>query len=683
MQSSNDHQLGCFDYQVGQFGFQMSGGQKQRIAIARALLKDPKILLLDEATSALDAQSERVVQDALDQASVGRTTIIIAHRLSTLRNANKIAVLQSGKLIESGTHDQLMQMNSGEGGAYARMVELQRLVGVPVAPFRRAPETSPNLHMRGNMRSPYNSPYSSARPSKYNSPAHSFTQEYSSQISEVHEDCNVYTPPPPSQWRLLKMNAPEWKNAILGCLGGMVYGGIQTIHSFSMGAALSVYFLDDFHLIRSRTRFYCFVFLTIGLVTVAANVVQHYNFAIMGERLTKRIREKMLGKMLSFEIGWFDVDENSTGALCARIATDANVVRSLVGDRLSLLLQVSTTAVTAFATALVVAWRLAIVLLAVQPLLVVSIYQRSKLMNNMSEKAQKAQTEGTQLASEAVVNHRTITAFSSQTRILNLYKEALKFPKKESVKQSWYAGIGLFVSQFLTVGSIALTFWYGGRLMIQGKTNSKSLFEAFFILMSTAKLIADAGTMSSDMSRGSNAVSSVFAALDRVSEIEPDDPNGIKARKGIKGQVEMMDVFFAYPARPEQMIFKGLNLRIDAGKTVALVGHSGSGKSTIIGLVERFYDPLKGTVEIDGRDIKSYNLRQLRSHIALVSQEPTLFAGSIRENIAYGKEDATESEVREAAIQANAQEFIRYGLQSPLSFSSISSSSSLLFPTNT
>lgn len=219
--------------------------------------------------------------------------------------------------------------------------------------------------------------------------------------------------------------------------------------------------------------------------------------------------------------------------------------------------------------------------------------------------------------------------------------------------------------------------------MIQGKTNSKSLFEAFFILMSTAKLIADAGTMSSDMSRGSNAVSSVFAALDRVSEIEPDEPNGIKARKGIKGQVEMMDVFFAYPARPEQMIFKGLSLRIDAGKTVALVGQSGSGKSTIIGLVERFYDPLKGTVEIDGRDIKSYNLRQLRSHIALVSQEPTLFAGSIRENIAYGKEDATESEVREAAIQANAQEFIRYGLQSPLSFSSISSSSSLLFPTNT
>ena len=113
--------------QVGQFGFQLSGGQKQRIAIARALLKDPNFRLLDEATSALYAQSERIVQEAIDQASKGRTTIIIAHRLSTVRTANQIVVLQAGRVIESGSHNELMQMNDGEGGEYSKMVQLQQV----------------------------------------------------------------------------------------------------------------------------------------------------------------------------------------------------------------------------------------------------------------------------------------------------------------------------------------------------------------------------------------------------------------------------------------------------------------------------------------------------------------------------------------------------------------------------
>ncbi|KAG5521976.1 hypothetical protein RHGRI_034259 [Rhododendron griersonianum] len=278
------------------------------------------------------------------------------------------------------------------------------------------------------------------------------------------------------------------------------------------------------------------------------------------------------------------------------------MVRSLVGDRMSLLVQVFATASMSFTLALVITWRLASVIISMQPLLIGCFYGKQVLMKSMSEKARQAQNEGSQLASEAVGSHRTITAFSSQERILRLFAAAMEGPRKESIKQSWLSGFGLFSSEYLSTVSIALSFW--------------------------------------------------------KSEIEPDDPKGIKVDMDIKGHIELKNVSFSYPSRPQEIIFKNLDLKIDAGKTVALIGNSGSGKSTIIGLIERFYDPIRGSILIDEVDIKAYNLRSLRSRIALVSQEPTLFAGTIRQNIAYGKEHATESELREAAILANAHEFI-------------------------
>ncbi|KAF3629787.1 putative multidrug resistance protein [Capsicum annuum] len=177
--------------------------------------------------------------------------------------------------------------------------------------------------------------------------------------------------------------------------------------------------------------------------------------------------------------------------------------------------------------------------------------------------------------------------------------------------------------------------------------------------MSTGKNITDTGSITSDLARGSSAVASVFATLDGKTEIEPESPEGLKATKVSKGKIELKNVFFYYLSRPDQAIFQGINLKIESGKTVALVRRSGSGKSTIIGLIERFYDPIKGQVLIDDRDIiKSYNLKSLRSQIALVSQEPALFAGSICENISYRKEESTESEIKKATICANAHEFI-------------------------
>ncbi|KAM3286624.1 hypothetical protein P3S67_025423 [Capsicum chacoense] len=659
-----------YDTQVGERGVQMSGGQKQRIAITRAIIKSPRILLLDEATSALDSESERVVQEALDKAVVGRTTLIIAHRLSTIRNADLIAVVQSGLVKEIGSHDKLIE---DKDGVYTSLVRLQQIENSSDKIFN-APTNKNLLLALSNLNSKFaasNLNYETAcdHDEQNSSSRRLLIMNRSSSANSVEQsgifdqNATIFNTTGrvtsvPSFKRLLAMNLPEWKEATLGCIGAILFGGVQPLQAFAMGSMLSVYFLPSHDEIKEKAKIYALFFLGMAFVCLFVNVLQHYHFAAMGEKLTKRVRERMLSKMLKFEIGWYDREENSTGAVCSRLANDANVVRSLVGDRMSLLIQTISAVTISCTMGLVIAWRLAWVMIAAQPLIIVCHYCKRVLLKSMSKKSIEAQEESSKLAAEAVSNLRTVTSFSSQARILQMLKKAQEGPQRESIRQSWFAGIGLGTSNSLVSCTWALAFWYGGKLMAEGQIGAKAFFQTYLILNSTGRVIAEAGTMTSDLAKGSDAVKSVFAVLDRYSLIEPEDSDGYKPKK-ITGNVELCNVDFAYPSRPNVIIFKGFSIKIESGKSTALVGQSGSGKSTIIGLAERFYDPLNGVVKIDGHDIRSYHLRSLRKHIALVSQEPTLFAGTIRQNITYGaSQDVDESEIIKAAKAANAHDFI-------------------------
>lgn len=333
-------------------------------------------------------------------------------------------------------------------------------------------------------------------------------------------------------------------------------------------------------------------------------------------------------------------------------------MRSLVGDRMCLVVQTISAVTIAWTMALIIAWRLAIVVIAIQPIVILSIYSRRVLLKSMSSKAIKSQEESCKLAAEAIYNLRTITAFSAQNRILKMLEKVQEGPRRDSKRQSWYAGIGLGFSMGVIILTVGLSYWYGSRLVTQGYLTPRSVFQTILILFSTGRVIADAGSMTSDLANGWDSIGSIFRILDRTTRIEPQVPKDSQVEK-LMGEVQFRDVYFAYPTRPNVMVFQGFSMNIEAGKSTALVGQSGSGKSTIIGLIERFYDPIRGVVEMDGRDVRSYHLRSLRKHMALVSQEPTLFAGTIRENIVFGASDnMDERTIIEAARAANAHDFI-------------------------
>ena len=665
-----------YETDVGFGGSQLSGGQKQRIAIARALVKKPKILLLDEATSALDNKSELIVQEALDRVLEGnssceRTTIIIAHRLSTIRTADVIGYVKDGRIVEKGCHDDLVKI---EGGLYRALVEKQGVTG-------RGNGMGSKTNSQANLEELVTKPLEDRDQQAKN-------QEGVRKEAEKEAGKDEEKPEYKVAWsRIWDCNRPDLKFLVGGALSAMVAGSLYPFWGYMFARMISVFFTPIAacsdgdsptsnptasvlgyptcreYFDRQADKLWddavglSYLWVVVAVACIVSNALMFLGFGTASERLCFRIRNLMFSTYLRQEPAYFDDPENAVGSVSSRLASDATLLKAKTGEPLQQILIMVFGCLGGIVLAAIFAWPIALMAIGVLPVLGFAMNMQVEIMLGQSKDGAKEDPAIGALAGESLGAIRTVTAFCLQKDVARRYENLLgDLTMKDSVLARKSVGFGLSFS--LQHWAWALLMWFGAWVLDNSSFGFEDFSIAIFAFFFGLFGMSMAASGATDTKEAVNALRNIFVLLDRVTKIDPMSSAGVTPTRS-SGDVSLQDVKFSYPARKDATVCNSLSFQIQAGQKVGVVGSSGSGKSTIIQLIERFYDPDQGEAKYDNENVQNLNYMWMHSQIGMVGQEPVLFNGSIAENIAFGHNgDCTRDEVVEAAKQANAHGFI-------------------------
>ncbi|KAI3740407.1 hypothetical protein L2E82_30836 [Cichorium intybus] len=545
--------------------------------------------MVDEATSALDAESEREVQKALDAVTATRTTVVIAHRLSTIRNADIIAVVHGGKLLEKGNHEELMK---DPKGAYPQLVQMQSANSHQaeekevVAEKELAHIQQISSHESSAKRLSANNRSSGHLLCPTNVQDMGTVRDHKEEMAARERVKRIPVK------RIAYLNKPELLVLFLGSIAAVAHGLLVPIYGLILSSAIKIFY-EPPNKLQKDTKFWALMFVGLGFCSLIFVPLQNYLFGVAGGKLIQRIRSLSFQKIVHQEMSWFDKPEHSSGAINARLATDASIVRNVVGDALALVVQNLATITGGLVIAFTANWILALVMLALLPLISMQGFIQMKFYKGINANSKVMYEEASQVASDAVGSIRTVSSFSAEEKVIDMYQKKCEQPIKQAVKTGIVCGAGFGFSSFTFLSVTSLCFYTGSVLQQHGRITFAEIFRVFFCLSTLSSGLSQAATLFSDMNKARESIASIFEILDSKPKIDSSLESGM-SMDSVKGDIELQHVSFKYPSRPDFQVFKDLSLTIASGKTVAVVGESGSGKSTIIGLIERFYDPDSG-----------------------------------------------------------------------------------------
>ncbi|RKH42525.1 ABC transporter ATP-binding protein [Corallococcus sicarius] len=450
--------------------------------------------------------------------------------------------------------------------------------------------------------------------------------------------------------RLLSLARPEVPTLVLATCFLVISSGASL--AFPQGIRILI---DDALNAKNRELIdrAALIMLGVFLVQGVATALRAYFFTIVGDRVVMRLRRDFFHRLMDQEVAFFDT--HRTGELTSRLQSDTAVLQNTVSVNISMGLRHAVQTLGGVALLFYTSPTLTLLMLAIVPPVAVGSVLYGRRVRLMSRQVQDALAKASEVAEESLSGLRTVRSFAAEPSEVARYGNAVRHAFEVARRRASQSSI--FIGGVSSVGYIAavVVFWYGGRLVVDSQLTIGALTSFLIYTMLVAMSLGSLADLWADFMRASGAAERVFELMDR----EPTIPAGGGERPAtVEGRVEFQDVRFAYPSRPDVTVLQGINLTLQAGEVVAVVGSSGAGKSTLAALLSRFYDPHQGRLLLDGRPLDTLDPAWLRQHVGMVAQEPLLFSCSIGDNIRYGRPGATDAEVEAAAKAAHAHDFI-------------------------